>query len=54
MRPYTLYAMIVLGMYSLSTWSGWELFAARRGMIPQDVRQAPGGYRSYNYWRGGK
>ncbi len=31
-----------------------EIGAPRRGVIPQSVRTSPGGYRSFNYWRGGK
>ena len=33
---------------------GWDFGAAKRGFIPADVRKAPGGYRSFYYWRGGK
>jgi hypothetical protein len=54
MRTYTAYALAVLGLWALATWKGWDLGATKRGLIPQDVRQAPGGYRSFNYWRGGK
>lgn len=54
MRLYTAYALVVLGLWTVSTWKGWDLGAEKRGLIPQGVRHAPGGYRSYNYWRGGK
>ncbi len=37
-----------------SAWRGWEIGAGKRGLIPASVRQAPGGYRSFTYWRGGK
>ena len=53
-RLFVAYAMLVVGTHAVSTWTGWEMFAAKRGFIPQDVRKAPGGYRSYNFWRGGK
>jgi len=53
-RAFTVYAVLVLALYSVATMRGWELASARRGFIPQSVRQSPGGYRSYNYWRGGK
>jgi hypothetical protein len=53
-RGYMVYGMIILGLYGLATWRGWEPGSARRGIIPQSVRQSPGGYRSYNFWRGGK
>jgi hypothetical protein len=48
------YAMFVVGTYALSTWRGWEMGSAKRGFIPQSVRQQPGGYRSWGFWRGGK
>jgi hypothetical protein len=53
-RAYAVFAMTVLGLYGLATWRGWEMGAEKRGFIPAGVRQAPGGYRSFNYWRGGK
>lgn len=53
-KAYAVYALTVLGLYGLATWRGWEPSSPRRGVIPASVRQSPGGYRSYNYWRGGK
>jgi hypothetical protein len=46
-------AVLVAGCAAAWT-TGWEPFAGKRGMIPQNVRQAPGGYRSYHFWQGGK
>ena len=53
-RAYLIYGLAVLGLWSAAAATGWEPFGARRGLVPQNVRQSPGGYRSYNYWRGGK
>jgi hypothetical protein len=53
-RLFALYSLFVVGTYTASAWSGWEVGSAKRGFVPQNVRQAPGGYRSYNFWRGGK
>ena len=53
-RAFTVYAAAVLVLYSVASLRGWELGAPKRGQIPQSVRQSPGGYRSYNFWRGGK
>ena len=53
-RAYLIYGLAVLGLWSAATASGWEPFAGRHGVIPQNVRQSPGGYQSYNYWSGGK
>lgn len=53
MRHFVFAAMLVLG-FGLAVVTGWEPFASKRGRIPTSVRQAPGGYRSFTYWRGGK
>jgi hypothetical protein len=53
-RAYLTYLLGVLGLYGTSAWNGWELGGGKRGLIPASVRQAPGGYRSYSYWGGGK
>lgn len=53
-RLFSAYALGVMGIWGAASWSGWEFGSSRRGFIPQTVRQAPGGYRSYTYWRGGK
>jgi hypothetical protein len=51
---YAVFALVVLGSYSLAAWRGYEIGGGKRGLIPANVRQAPGGYRSFTYWRGGK
>jgi hypothetical protein len=51
---YAIFALGVLGLYGMSAWRGWEIGAEKRGVIPASVRQSPGGYRSFTYWRGGK
>jgi hypothetical protein len=53
-RAYTAFAVLVLALYAMASSKGWEMSSPRRGFIPQSVRQSPGGYRSYNFWRGGK
>jgi hypothetical protein len=53
-RAFTVYAALVLALYAAASLRGWELGSPRRGLIPQSVRQSPGGYRSFNFWRGGK
>ena len=53
-RPFTVYALLVLALYAVASSQGWEMSSPRRGFIPQSVRQSPGGYRSFNFWRGGK
>jgi hypothetical protein len=53
-RVFAVYALLLLGLYGLAAHRGWEIGGAKRGFIPASVRQSPGGYRSFNYWRGGK
>jgi hypothetical protein len=51
---YAIFALGLLALYGMSGWRGWEVGASKRGIIPANVRQSPGGYRSFTYWRGGK
>jgi hypothetical protein len=48
----------LLLLYVVAAWSGWELSTASRQYVPADVRNSPGGYRSFHFWhsgyRGGK
>jgi hypothetical protein len=53
-RAFTVYAALVVTLYSVAQVRGWEMSSPKRGFIPQSIRQSPGGYRSYNFWRGGK
>ncbi len=47
-----------LMLYSVAAWSGWEMGSPTRQQLPPDVRNSPGGYRSFHFWhsgyRGGK
>jgi hypothetical protein len=53
-RLYSAFGIAILVLYGLASWWGWGLAAGARGHVPLNVRQSPGGYRSYSYWRGGK
>jgi hypothetical protein len=52
--PYAAFALMVFVLYGLANWYGWGFSPGQRGLVPPDVRQSPGGYRSYGFWRGGK
>ncbi len=43
----------VLLLYGAAAWSGWELSTSPRQVLPADVRNAPGGYRSFHFWHSG-
>ncbi|HYO62942.1 MAG TPA: hypothetical protein VER08_04725 [Pyrinomonadaceae bacterium] len=55
---YLVLGTAVLLLYAAAAWGGWELSLARRQTLPPDVRNSPGGYRSFHFWhsgyRGGK
>jgi hypothetical protein len=51
---YAVFCTLALGLYAVSSLRGWDLATPKRGFLPASVRQAPGGYRSHEYWRGGK
>ena len=43
----------LLLLYGAAAWSGWELTTATRQTLPADVRNSPGGYRSFHFWHSG-
>ena len=57
-KLYLVLGIGVLALYGLAAWSGWEIGNSQRQVLPPDVRNSPGGYRSFHFWhsgyRGGK
>jgi len=57
-KLYLILGVVVIGLYGLVAFSGKEFGNAERQRVPADVRQSPGGYRSFHFWhsgyRGGK
>ena len=54
-RSYTIYGAMLVLFYAWAAWTGYEFGSSRNEQrLPESVRQAPGGYRTYGYWRGGK
>ena len=53
-KAYAVFSLLMVTLFGMAEWRGWGLSAVRRGVVPADVRQSPGGYRSYSFWRGGK
>ena len=43
----------VLALYAVAGWRGWGA-QARVQKAPASIREQPGGYRAYTYWRPGK
>jgi hypothetical protein len=42
-----------LALYAVLAFTGWELGTPGRERIPVDVRNSPGGYRSFHFWHAG-
>jgi hypothetical protein len=43
----------LLLLYAVAAWNGWEISASPRQFVPADVRNSPGGYRSFHFWHSG-
>lgn len=57
-KIYLALGIILLLGYGLVAFTGMEFGDSQREIVPQDVRNSPGGYRSFHFWhsgyRGGK
>jgi hypothetical protein len=40
-------------LYVGASWMGWEMSLSPRQQLPPDVRNSPGGYRSFHFWHSG-
>jgi len=45
--------ILMIALYGYATFTGKEVGDPKREIIPADVRQSPGGYRSFHFWHGG-
>lgn len=52
-RIYLAFGGLVLVLYALTGFNGWEYGDSKREVVPPDVRQSPGGYRSFHFWHSG-
>jgi hypothetical protein len=48
----TLGAILIL-VYAIVAFTGTEFGDTEREVVPPDVRQSPGGYRSFHFWHSG-
>ncbi|MFN7955013.1 MAG: hypothetical protein U0610_25020 [bacterium] len=54
MIRYTLFCAALLGGFAYTEWRGVNWIPqAQHAVAPASVRSAPGGYRSYHYYRSG-
>jgi hypothetical protein len=52
-KLYLVFGAFVLLIYVALSLAGWELSSAPRQTLPPDVRNSPGGYRSFHFWHSG-
>jgi len=52
-KLYLAFGAFVLLIYVALSLSGWELSTSPRQTLPPDVRNSPGGYRSFHFWHSG-
>ena len=55
---YRFFAGGLVAFFTTISWLGWAITGpSKHGVIPTEIRQQPGGYRSYHsytFWHGGK
>ena len=52
-RFYWISSLALVGFFVFADASGWEFATPKRQVVPADVRQSPGGYRSFHFWHTG-
>jgi hypothetical protein len=52
-KIYLGFGCLVVLFYGMSAFQGWDFGSARREVLPADVRNSPGGYRSFHFWHSG-
>ena len=52
-KLYLVLGVGALVLYVAASMAGWELTTAPRQQLPPDVRNSPGGYRSFHFWHSG-
>ena len=52
-KLYVVFGALAIAGYAAVAFTGYEIGNADREFIPADVRQSPGGYRSFHFWHSG-
>ena len=52
-RIYVILGSLVVASFAAAGFAGWEFPSGTRQVLPANVRNAPGGYRSYHFWHSG-
>jgi len=52
-KLYAIVGGLAILIYAAIAFMGIEMGSPEREFVPADVRQAPGGYRSFHFWHSG-
>jgi hypothetical protein len=52
-KIYAIAGLLLLVAYAVVAFTGFEPWSPERDFVPADVRQSPGGYRSFHFWHSG-
>jgi hypothetical protein len=52
-KLYLGFGIAVILLYGVAAFQGWEFQTPNREVLPPDVRNSPGGYRSFHFWHTG-
>ncbi|HEV2970354.1 MAG TPA: hypothetical protein VGY55_10210 [Pirellulales bacterium] len=52
-RIYAAFGVLLIGGYLAATLAGWDVTSPEQERLPSNVRQSPGGYRSFHFWHSG-
>jgi hypothetical protein len=52
-KIYLAIGLVVVAAFGVSASQGWTLGGGPSGFVPADIRQSPGGYRSFHFWHSG-
>lgn len=52
-RAYLVFGLLVISLYAMAELRGLDVTTAPTQFVPSDVRQSPGGYRSFHFWHSG-
>lgn len=52
-KGYLFLGSLLLAFYAVAGFCGWQFGGGKRDFVPSDVRQSPGGYRSFHFWHSG-
>jgi hypothetical protein len=52
-KIYLVFGGLVVLTYGLAGFDGWEYSSSKRQVLAPDVRNSPGGYRSFHFWHSG-